>query len=360
MARLSRSEIQRRNRAKVIAAARAEFTERGFREARIDDIAARAGLTRGAVYSNFPGKRALYFTVLAEDAERAPAAEHHSPGRTVRTALGAFARSWVARLPLATDEPHSTARLDFDLIPEIVADDAVRQPFAQLVRLDAILLGLALERVDARAAPASGRRLVGVAEAALTALHGASQLAAAAPGFVDPFHVIRACEHLAGADLDDAWQPPHLRHVARARPADQPWAPPAATDAVRDQPARLAGDGVVAILGLHRVTAIEEAVRAAAPGDDVTGVLVTGAPQELAPLARLTVAQLRTCLREAFPTTALPRLQIVHDESGALAAAAGVPAVSDATEAAVRVRAGRIAARADGYGACHAAAVHGA
>jgi hypothetical protein len=39
-----------------------------------------------------------------------------------------------------------------------------------------------------------------------------------------------------------------------------------------------------------------------------------------------------------------------------LAAAAGVSAVSNATEAAVRIQAGRIVARADGFGACHAAA----
>jgi Na+/melibiose symporter-like transporter len=42
--------------------------------------------------------------------------------------------------------------------------------------------------------------------------------------------------------------------------------------------------------------------------------------------------------------------------SGAVAAAAGVATVSDDTESAVRVRAGRVVARADGFGACHAAA----
>ncbi len=57
-----------------------------------------------------------------------------------------------------------------------------------------------------------------------------------------------------------------------------------------------------------------------------------------------------------MPERAWCRLRIVHDESGALAAAAGVAAVSDATESAVRVRDGRIVARADGYGACHAVA----
>jgi hypothetical protein len=46
----------------------------------------------------------------------------------------------------------------------------------------------------------------------------------------------------------------------------------------------------------------------------------------------------------------------VFDEAGVVAAAAGVPAISDATETAVRISDGRIVARADGFGACHAAA----
>ncbi|MFE7122135.1 TetR/AcrR family transcriptional regulator, partial [Streptomyces sp. NPDC057654] len=118
----------------------------------------------------------------------------------------------------------------------------------------------------------------------------------------------------------------------------------------------LAGDGVVAVLGLHRLEAAEEAVRAAGPGDQVTAVLVTGDPDELGPLARLTVTELSRGLRQSFPEPAWPRLQLVHDERGTLAAAAGVPAVSDGTESAVRIAAGRVVARADGRGACHAAA----
>ncbi|EOD69146.1 TetR family transcriptional regulator, partial [Amycolatopsis vancoresmycina DSM 44592] len=50
-------------------------------------------------------------------------------------------------------------------------------------------------------------------------------------------------------------------------------------------------------------------------------------------------------------------LRIVCDDGGHLAAAAGVTAVSDATETAVRVEGGRIVARAEGFGACHAVAV---
>jgi AcrR family transcriptional regulator len=354
MARLTRAATQQRNRARVLAAAREEFTERGFRDAKIDSIAERAELTRGAVYSNFSGKRALYFAVLATDAERAPAPPAPRGSPTTGEALGAFARAWLARLPLATDEQDGADALARDLIPEILADERTRRPFAQLMRLDALLLGLALEALRPRRAHAN--RLVRVAGLALTTLHGASQLAAAAPGFVEPFDVIGACERLPDLDLGDAWQPPHLPHVPRARPAAEGWSPPPAADALRDEPARLAGDGVVAVLGLHRVGAVEEAVRAVPAGAEVTAVLVTSVPDELAPLARLAIADLRACLRPAFPPSAWPRLQVVVDESGAVAAAAGVPAVSDGTESAVRIQSGRIVARADGYGACHAAA----
>jgi AcrR family transcriptional regulator len=357
MARLTRAQMQERNRAKVLAAAREEFVERGYRNAKIDNIAARAELTRGAVYSNFPGKRALYFAVLAEDAERVPEETPPPTGETVREALEAFSRVWLARLPLATDSQRSAGMLGMDLMPEVAADELTRHPYAQLMRLDALLLGLALERLRP---PSHGAgRLVGVAETVLTTLQGASQLAAAAPGFVEPFHVIRACGQLANLDLDDAWQPTHLPYVPPARAAAEVWSPPTVTEAIREAPARLTGDGVVAILGLHRIAAVEEAVRATPPGADVTAVLVSSAPRELIPLARLVLADFRVCLRRAFPMSAWPRLQVVYDESGSLAAAAGVPAVSDATETAVRIEAGRIVARADGYGACHAAATAG-
>jgi AcrR family transcriptional regulator len=345
MARLSRAEAQERNRENVLAAARAEFMERGYRAAKIDSIAERAELTRGAVYSNFPGKRALYFAVLAASVMAEPAPLEPT-ATTPGEALAAFARAWCARLPMFTDDDHSPARLGADLLPEILADDQTRRPYAQLMRLNALLLGLALESLAfADLRTRTGRR-VRVAETALTTLHGASQLAAAAPGFVEPFDVVRACAQLADLDLDDAWLPPHLPYAVRARPVDERWAPP---------PGAPAG-GVVAVVGLHRLAAIEEAVRTAPAGMAVTAVLVSGSPAELSALARLAMAEVGNCLRAAFPATALPRLAVVHDDTGALAAAAGVPAVSDATEAAVLIREGRIVARAEGYGACYAAA----
>ncbi|WP_144118623.1 TetR/AcrR family transcriptional regulator [Catellatospora sichuanensis] len=364
MSRLTRAQAQQRNRAGVLSAARAEFAARGYREATVDGIAERAGLTRGAVYSNFPGKRALYFAVLADDAERAEVPPPPAPGGTPREALGAYARATVTRLPPATRLPGPTPPV-LDLVPEVLDDDRVRRPFAQLLKLQAIMLGLALEGLAAahpgRDTGPAGRR-VRVAEAALTTLQGATVLAQTSPGFVEPFHIVATCEHLGELDLSDSWQPVYAAHVPPPRPADEPWPPAFADedatrpDALHGEPVDLGADGVVAVLGLHRLAAVEEAVRAAPPGAQVTAVLVSGTPGELMPLARLMLAEFRRCLTAAFPRSAWPRLHIVYDESGELAAAAGVDAVSDATEAAVRVVSGRIVARADGYGACLAAA----
>ena len=346
MARLSRAETQERNRAKVLVAAREEFAERGFREAKVDVIAERAELTRGAVYSNFPGKRALYFAVLADLAAQMEPAPHSRPGADARTALGAFARDWVVR----------DAGLGRDLPSEVMADERVRLPFAQLLELDALLLALAMERLDPPESPpgAPPARNVRRARTVLTALHGARQLTVAAPGFVEPFDVVSTCEQLADLPLNDWWAPPHVTPQARA--ADEPWSPGEAFDLVRGEPVALPFSGVVAVLGLHRLAAAEEAVRA---GAEVTVVAVTGEPAELGPLARLVITEVATGVRQAFPPAAWPRLRIVCDERGELAAAAGVAAVSDATEVAVRVADGRIVARADGFGACHAVAAAG-
>ncbi|GAA3523935.1 TetR/AcrR family transcriptional regulator [Amycolatopsis ultiminotia] len=351
MARLTRAQTQERNRTKVLAAARAEFTERGFRDAKIDVIAERAELTRGAVYSNFPGKRALYFAVLAEEARRFADGPRTAgpPACSAAEVLGALARTWVARLPLATDPD---ARLGVDLLPEILADELTHRPYAQLLRFEAIVFGLVLERLSPP--DREDGRLVRVAEAAFTMLHGASQLAAAAPGFGEPFNVVHACESLPSLRFEDSWPEPPI--VSRARAAGQPWTPPEAVDALRAGPVRLHGDGVVAVLGLHRLSAIEEAVRAAFSTDEVTLAVVTGQPGELVPLVALVLADLRGLLRRSCPDSTWPRLRVVLDDTGALAAAAGISAVSDATEAAIRIEGGRIVVRAEGFGACHAAA----
>lgn len=50
----------------IIAAALAVFAERGFAATRLDDIAARAGVTRGTLYLYFPNKEELFKAVVRE------------------------------------------------------------------------------------------------------------------------------------------------------------------------------------------------------------------------------------------------------------------------------------------------------
>ena len=67
--RLTRSQSRQRNRDALLDAALVEMAERGYQQARLDDIAERAELTTGAVYSIFGSKRNLLLAVVARYAD---------------------------------------------------------------------------------------------------------------------------------------------------------------------------------------------------------------------------------------------------------------------------------------------------
>ncbi|GII97446.1 TetR/AcrR family transcriptional regulator [Sinosporangium siamense] len=357
MARLTRVQQQARTRASVLVAARQEFVEHGYVLAKIDRIAERAELTRGAVYSNFPSKRALYLAVLVEmvkDAE--PGGPVASPGSPA-DALGAFARAWLERLPLAGDTALG-GRLQLRSLVGVVDDDYGRIALAQLARLEALLLAVGLESIVPGPEPV---RRVRLAELVLTLLGGSGFMAELAPGFGDPFDRARACEHLAGLDLADTWAPPHLPYVAPAVPCRDVWTPPAGlADEISGRHVEFGADGLVAVLGAHRLAAAEEAVRSARPGEQVTVVAVTGSPSETGNLMRLRVGDLVGCLRRVFPAEAWRHVRLVVDDAALTASAIGLTGVDDETEAAVRVRDGVIVARSHGRGAAYAASAVGA
>lgn len=71
-----RIETMAENRAKLVAAARKAFAERGYAAASMDDLTAEAGLTRGALYHNFGDKRGLLAAVVNQiDSEMASRAK---------------------------------------------------------------------------------------------------------------------------------------------------------------------------------------------------------------------------------------------------------------------------------------------
>ncbi|KQS73719.1 hypothetical protein ASG41_03770 [Modestobacter sp. Leaf380] len=70
-------------RARVLAAARVVFADRGFAGASTDQVAAAAGFTKGAVYSNFGSKDELFLALMdAEGAARVAAVEQALDGTT--------------------------------------------------------------------------------------------------------------------------------------------------------------------------------------------------------------------------------------------------------------------------------------
>ena len=71
-----RSETMRENRVKLIMAGRQAFAENGYAAASMDELTARVGLTRGALYKNFGDKRGLLAAVVEQiDTEMASRAQ---------------------------------------------------------------------------------------------------------------------------------------------------------------------------------------------------------------------------------------------------------------------------------------------
>jgi AcrR family transcriptional regulator len=68
--RVTRSERKARTREDLLVAARSIFLRHGFHSASLDEIADEAGYTKGAVYSNFAGKDALFLALLDSHYDR--------------------------------------------------------------------------------------------------------------------------------------------------------------------------------------------------------------------------------------------------------------------------------------------------
>ena len=61
-----RGDKRERTRAALIAAAWEVIEEKGFAAASLEEIARRVGMTRGAIYSNFPSRSDLLLAVVSQ------------------------------------------------------------------------------------------------------------------------------------------------------------------------------------------------------------------------------------------------------------------------------------------------------
>jgi AcrR family transcriptional regulator len=70
MSVMTRAERRRRTRDELVDAAERLFSRQGFHATSIDAVAAEAGYTKGAVYSNFESKEDLFFAVYERRVDR--------------------------------------------------------------------------------------------------------------------------------------------------------------------------------------------------------------------------------------------------------------------------------------------------
>jgi AcrR family transcriptional regulator len=98
----SRAETMEENRAKLISAARESFAANGFSAASMDELTAKVGLTRGALYHNFGDKKGLLAAVVAQvDGEMADRA--HKIGAKQKTTWDAMLAEGIAYIEMALD-----------------------------------------------------------------------------------------------------------------------------------------------------------------------------------------------------------------------------------------------------------------
>jgi len=137
--RLAWGERREHTRARLVAAAREVIAERGFHRTSLDEIAARAELTKGAIYDNFASKDELFLAVVAawasDRAQRFGWPQGHTG--SLKERLRKFAQAVIADAPAAQAE--APMRAEFLLYT--LTHEEVRQRIA-----DAAVLRLAAVR----------------------------------------------------------------------------------------------------------------------------------------------------------------------------------------------------------------------
>jgi AcrR family transcriptional regulator len=149
----ARQEGRERTREALIEAAIRVFARRGYEAARLAEVARDAGLTTGAVYSNFEGKRDLFLAAFEHEIARhiREVTDAVGAASTPEERVAAAAAQWSGFLTRSPDrfplfiEYWSHAVRDPQLRPEFAARfAALRETTARLIAAEAESAGVAL------------------------------------------------------------------------------------------------------------------------------------------------------------------------------------------------------------------------
>jgi AcrR family transcriptional regulator len=113
-ARLSRKEKQQQTRAAIIDAAISLFAEHGVEGTSMEAIARHAGLTQGAIYSNFTGKADLWWAIGDQISRTVDLNDLFSADRPLREELADVGRA-VWQLLRAASRTELLLAQEFDL-----------------------------------------------------------------------------------------------------------------------------------------------------------------------------------------------------------------------------------------------------
>ena len=116
--------------ARLMAGAAEVVSEKGFQLASVDEIAARAGLTKGAVYSNFDSKEALFLALISSKALRLN--PKFPDGGSFKACLRALGEACAALLPEARAQSAFVA----EFLLYALRHEDMRRRLAQLYAAD--------------------------------------------------------------------------------------------------------------------------------------------------------------------------------------------------------------------------------
>ncbi|WP_280387687.1 TetR/AcrR family transcriptional regulator [Nocardia wallacei] len=284
---LTRHQRQALTRERLLAAARELFAEHGYDGASVDAIAAEAGLTRGAVYSGFPSKRALFAEVLASAAEadrdrargrRGPVTPVVVLERFAAAVLESAAR-WCALQDLLMIEP------------------VLRPAYAGASAVGTAALAATVQAAAGDTGALAAQRWAGVADAAVSVLYGGVR------GWWGAAAVVAPCAAMADLHAPAA-------AVARNGRVSVGQGPAEGDDVLSGRPARPVGGGLVVSAGLADGSAVAAAIRDH-PDRPVT-VRLSATVTEHAAIARCALAEMGRGLYRAAPPALVP-IQSVLD-----------------------------------------------
>jgi AcrR family transcriptional regulator len=187
-----RAEARSRNRAALLRAAAELAEEHGYAGTSLAAVAARAGLSTGAVYSIFGSKVELFLEVLLPD-WHVPQGDELPEAPDVSSFVTAYARHWVAGLR------HGNARKAFELELELylaaLRDPRLLERTREIARASQQALAEHLQRLS-DAGPPSVVPAIELARSVVAALQGLSQLAVAMNEEPDEEEFVRVAQRL--------------------------------------------------------------------------------------------------------------------------------------------------------------------